>query len=518
MLCRLSNRVREGAGTDDDYVLCRLILRLYINVAAYTHLSPLPVVLHRHRQLLSSQLIPSCIALARLFVIPISDQPEPDDHALLVELLTLFTAFQPSLIDTASHSQLISLVIDIAKRSSPALHALAFPLLASWWHAHPERILAFLSSRLHSSKPALQLPALTALLSVLSDAEDTSVVEAVLKALPLVAGLLASKVEEVATTALSLLEQLVRHQEVREEVWEAKGLRQGLWKAVQQGRGVKVMAVLSVLALSVSLHAKMEAEGVVEKVVDCMMHLGQGASAAGELRGGWRVLHHLLAVLVERDGGDDELDNRRWEWKELQAREPDAVPASLLATHRSVACRLLKSPSFLALLSSSPIDSNDAALLDRAVVLADVLAAHSEADEALTSSPAVEPLLVALSHSELFAHQHAAAQAWRALLLSSPTCGSGVKPTSPQLQLSVLQLLDSGSSLVAADAVTCVELLQLSRDEVQRVQGVTRRWEAGAAAASALHADERMESEALVLLLHQRLQRVAASGSSQAMT
>ena len=476
------------------------------------------MVVHRHHQLLSSQLIPSCISLGRLFVIPITDQPDPDDHSLLADLLTLFTAFYPSLIDSSSHFALISFVIDIAKRNNPALHSLALPLLASWWRAHPDRILSFLSSRLHSSKPALQLSALTTLVGLASTADDTSVVEAVLKALPLVAGMLSSKEEDVATMALRLVGQVVRHQEVREEVWDTKGMREGLWKAVQHGRGAEVMGVLSVLALSVSLHAKMEAAGVVEKVVEWMLQQGQDGSGVQELRGGWRVLHHLLAVLVERDGGNEKLDNQRWEWKELRAREPNAVPSPLRSTHRSIASRLVQSQPFIALLlSPAPVDTADALLLDRAQMLAALLGAGTGADESLNSSPAVEPLLVALSHSPLFAHQQAAATAWQVLLRSSQAVNSGGQlPALPQLKPSALHLLDSGSALVVTDAVECVELLPLSEEEVERVRAVAQRWQPMAAAVSPMDPDERMESDTIVLLLHQRLVSLAAGTSSHA--
>ena len=84
------------------------------------------------------------------------------------------------------------MVMDIAKRSEPALQTLSLQTLASWSHVHPERVLPFLSSRLHSSFAALQATALGVLITATAHPDDVAALEHVLTVLPLVGGLLSS--------------------------------------------------------------------------------------------------------------------------------------------------------------------------------------------------------------------------------------------------------------------------------------------------------------------------------------
>ena len=512
-----------GEGDAEDYVTCRLLLRLCINAALATPDTPLSRLLERQAALLSSQLLPSCLSLARLFVQPVSDQPDADDRSLLLDLLDLFAALHPSFV-TAAQAPLVTLVMDIAKRRDARLQSRALQLLGSWAPCHAERVLPFLSSRLLSSFPSLQSTALLVLARLAAQEEGTEAVEAALKALPRVAALLSSPHGEVATRALELLRGVVRHQEAREEVWTAEGLRAGLWKAMREGRGAQVMALLATLALSVSLHATMRAHGVVARAVEWMERSGE--EEAG-LRSAWRLLQRLLDVWVEWDGADDEArSDRQWEWKALQALQPGAVSPALVATHRSVAAELLRSTAFVALLLAAPTSrSPSPVLLERARVGAALLATAVEANDGADLPPplsqatseagaAVVEFLSALSQSPRFADQHAAARAWRQLLSERGGSGWAREPLRSRL----LPLLRSDSALVVSECVGWLPRLQWREAELEAVRGAGRRWAAEAAGLQGREEEELMDSEAFVLRLHQRLQEAVTAIASTTST
>ena len=330
--------------------------------------------------------------------------------------------------------------------------------------------------------------------------------------------------------ALRLLLQLARHQEARPEVWQAKEVRHGLWQRLKAGKGEEVVTLLAVLALSCSLHQALEREGVVELVVGWMVQEAEAVQYEEDrLRGGWRLLQRLLAVWVEQDGAEEALDNAQWQWRALQALRPHAVPAALYATHRSVARRLVKSPAFLRLLLAVPDeDSSDVVLLERARVLASMMAAlhpgpsqrSSEragpvADAAFPAvdSSALEALLVPLSYSALFAHQHAAAQAWRAWLQRGH---AGMQQDDRFLQQSVLHLLESDCALVVNAALDTVTAIRLGLPECARVEEARSRWAVHVAKVKATEPDERTDEDGYVLHMHERFTNVTASLAAEA--
>ena len=453
-----STRIRSGQAQSDDFTLCKLILRVYINLAASTPITPPHVTYRYHSHILSNSLLPSLVALGRLFVITISDQPDPDDHTLVFDIVTLCHALSPPLVVGSEHSELISLVIDASKRQDERLQQLSLSTLCQWARRSP-RVLPFLSSRLHSSFPSLQLTALDVWLRLTSDCEDGEVLEAALVAVPLLVSLAASKRTDVADRAVAVLVNVVAHKEAREQMWRAKGFVQGIrLQLTGQQSPVALVRLLRCLSLSPGLAESIWKEGLIDDVLH-LLHSAQQRTEqqrqqaeekaqierdvekqqqAAHLRvdnelqsGSYRYLRNLVSVRVETDGTDDDPSNERWEsrqWTILQSSVSDSV----FTTQRGIARHIIASPSFERTLCTVPLTPlmPDAARLLAALIVSVGHQGQSEAaaqkcgaqaatdiDTRLTApSPPVLLLLACLAHSNSFEDQYAAASAYRCLV------------------------------------------------------------------------------------------------------
>ena len=534
-----SPRLRDGSGDSEDLPLCRLVLRLYINLLASTPSTPLSVCLQQQRVVLSSALLPSCLSLARCFVIPITDQPDRDDGGLLLDLCSLLSALHPSLLaeDAALHGRLGSLVIDIAKRNDQQLQAAALPLLASWSQTLPQLVLPFLTSRLQSSFPHLQLTALRCLASLTAEEGREGEEEMVLRVLAVMkrlAVLCRTGVQGVREEAMRLVRHVARRQEGRQEVWEAAGMVDGLLQALREEGDdserlrLEAVCLVRVLSLSPALHGRMDGAGIVDRLLEVMAREdGRPATERRELliNGLHRALRNLVSVTVERDGDDVDRPNSLWQWKQLTAPPP---AASVLAVHQSIAARLLTAATLLPASwpPSSALARQETARLVAAVLSAAPTQAAAQRDQ-LLANPALPALLESLARSDSFADQHEAAIASAALLLPPPASSAGGQAEGASATESALQprvcllrclssLLLSESAVVVEAVVDCLHKLPAedsmrlweNDEDRQRLAAAVRRWTDAAKTAQAVKEDERNEEEELLLRLTSKLSEV----------
>ena len=524
-VCSASARIRAGHAHNDDFVLCKLILRLYINLAASTPTTP-PQVIHRHHShILSHPLLPSIVALGRLFVIPVSDQPDPDDHTLLLDIVTLCRAVDPELVVGSEHSELISLVIDASKRQDERLQQLSLSTLCTWSRCSP-RVLPFLSSRLHSSFPSLQLIALDVWLRLTNDCEDGEVLEAALEAVPLLVSLAATKRTDVADRAMTVLVNVAAHKEAREQMWRTKGFVKGIRLPLTgQTSPVALVRLLRCLSLSPELAEPMWKEGLVEDPLR-LLHSAQQrthqqrrqveekaqiereveqeptqhSSDDIQLQSGlYRYLHNIVSVRVAADGVDNDASNERWErrqWTIMQS----SVPESVFVTHRNVARLIIASPAFSYVLNSASTASltMDTARLLAALIVAicDERSANdngndreqqtvTEAQSRLMAAAAlVLPQLACLARSDRFEAQHAAARAYRCLL-DAHTSLIGIAALNDIRHCLLTELQHSGSVHVVSEvaiALTAFRRQQAPRQwntsERQLLSDASERWAA----------------------------------------
>jgi len=513
-------------------VLCKVILRLYINLAASTPTTP-PHATHRyHSHILSHPLLPSIIALGRLFVIPVSDQPDPDDQTLVLDIVTLCHALYPPLVVGSEHSELISLVIDASKRQDERLQQLSLSTLCEWARCSP-RVLPFLASRLHSTFPSLQLSALDVWLRLTKDCEDGEVLEAALDAVPRFVALAASKRTDVADGAMTVLVNVASQKEAREQMWRTKGFVKGI-RLQLTGRAspVAVVRLLRCLALSPELAEPMWKEGLVDDALHLLYSRQQRmqqqrqqveekaqlrevnqqqrasqASADTELQCGlYRYLRNLVSVKIETDGADDDLSNERWEsrqWTIMQSSVADSV----FATHRTIARHITGSPPFQHLLDTDtallgPL-TMDAARLLAAVIVAiaggrsgeegsveeddERRQAGTEATDAyfVTTAPSVLALLTRLVLSDRFEDQYAAATAYLCSVSVPPPMWRSEDAVCEIRRCLLSELHRSGSVYVASKVAVALTAMrrqdatwQWQSSERQLLADVSERWTA----------------------------------------
>ena len=562
---RDSARIRAGQAENDDFVLCKLIVRLYINLAASTPSTP-PSVTHRyHSHILSQPLLPSLVSLGRLFVVAVSDQPDPDDHTLLLDIVTLCRALHPPLVVGSEHSELISLVIDTSKRQDERLQQLSLTTLCDWARCSP-RVLPFLSSRLHSTFPSLQLTALDVWLRLTTDCEDGGVLEAALDAVPLLVSLVASKSTEVGDRATTVLSNVAAHKEAREQMWRAKGfLKRIRLQLTGQTSPVAVVRLLKCMSLSPELADPMWKEGVVDDVLHLLhstqqrsLHKRRMEEEKAQLEqhvfveqqqndqtsadvavqsGIHRLLHNLVSVNVETDGADDDASNERWEnrqWTILQSTVPDSVSA----THRRIARRVVASPAFKCMLDAASLapPTADAARLLATLIVAlgngpssgrkedsdnkPQAASESETLFATTAST-VLPLLACLANSTRFEDQCAAASAYRCWAEASMAPSHDA--ASDARQCLMAELRESGSVHVVSTVAAALTALrrqdaawQWHSGEEQLLANAFERWSARARRQQEAEEDVNDPSDELMVLtrLQQTLQQLMSNDTN----
>ena len=448
-----SARIRSGQAQNEDFMLCKLLLRLYINLAASTPNTPPHVTHSRHSHILSHPLLPTLVALGRLFVIPISDQPDPDDHSLVVDIVTLCRALYPPLVVGSEHSELISLVIDASKRQDERLQQLSLSTLCEWARCSP-RVLPFLSSRLHSSFPSLQLTALDVWLQLTSDCEDGEVLEAALDAIPRFVSLAASKRTDVADRAMTVLLNVAAYKEAREQMWRTEGFVKRIrLQLTGQTSPVTVVRLLRCFSLSPELAEPMRKEGLVDDVLHLLLNTQQRThqerqqveeqaqlrrdveqqqtdSASVDIRlqcGLYRYLRNLVSVKLETDGKDDDLSNERWDSRQWTITQSN-VHSSVFVTQSGIASHIIASPSFIHMLDAPPPSgplAMDAARLLAALIVSfgigrsgsgekDVRVGQAAVETRwMAVAPTVLPLLACLARSDRYEDQFATVSAYR---------------------------------------------------------------------------------------------------------
>ena len=242
----------------------------------------------------------------------------------MFDLVTLCRAISPSEVVGSEHGELIELVLDASKRQDERLQQLSLATLCGWAGCSP-RVLPFLSSRLHSTFPSLQLTALDAWLSLTMDCDDSDVLEAALKALPLFASLAGSKRTDVADRALSVIVNVAAQKEAREQMWNTKGFIMAVRLQVTgQPAPVAAVRLLRCMSLSPELAELMWKEGMVDDAIHLLHSVQQrtGTEQKQQLRqqeeagqqfnrtsvdtelqiGLCRYLRNLVSVAVETDG------------------------------------------------------------------------------------------------------------------------------------------------------------------------------------------------------------------------
>ena len=496
-----SARIRGGQASDDDYVLCKLILRLYINLSACAPDTPPHLIRLRQSHLLSQPLLSSLVAVGRLFVVPVSDQPDADDRTLLSDLVLLCHALPPASVVGSEHSDLISLVIDCCKRQDEALQQLSLDTLCSWARCSP-RILPFLSSRLHSSRPNLQRLALLVWLRLTNErCDDAEVLEAALNATPLFLQLAASRSADVADLAVSVLVNVAAQKEAREQMWTAKGfVRQLRLQLTGRASPEAVVRLLRCLSLSPELAGPMRDEGLLDDALQ-LWHTTQQRTRDVERDtlqlGLYRYLRNLVHVTVQTDGQDREMSNARWEsrqWSVLQSKPLETAAA----TRRDIGRRIAASPAFkhmldtasVAVAALSPCTVEAARLLAALIVtLAPARRDGEESEEKQqlagpaewVAPPAVLQLLALLARGGQYEEQYAAASAICCLVEAhSPL--PDISPSDLR-ELLVHEAQHSGSLHVVSAAVAALEVIS-ARDarwrwhdsERQLLAQLAERW------------------------------------------